>query len=313
MRTFHIQFYEKRKIFFTFSLVLIAIGVIFNVIFGAQLDIQFKGGAVIKYSYTGTIDQGKIENIVQDTIHKEASVRIHEDTDKGTNDVSISFAGTDSISIDQQKAVATALDKAYPNAKFSVVSSNSVNPTMGKTFFLKCLVAIAIAAVLLVLYVGIRFKKIGGMSAGVMAIVALLHDVLMIYFTFVVFRIPINDNFIAVVLTILGYSLNDTIIIYDRVRENRRIMGPKTTYAELVNTSINQTLTRSINTSLCTFVAIAIVFIVGMIYGLDSVTTFALPMMIGVLFGCYSTIFIAGPLYVVWQEHKLKKKLQAQD
>ena len=88
---------------------------------------------------------------------------------------------------------------------------------MGTKFFAKCLVAVALAAVLLVIYVALRFRKIGGMSAGVMAVIALVHDVLMVYFTFVIFRFPIDDNFIAVVLTILGYSLNDTIVIYDRV------------------------------------------------------------------------------------------------
>ena len=188
------------------------------------------------------------------------------------------------------------------------MQSSSVPPTMGAKFFAKCLVAVALAAVLLVIYVALRFRKIGGMSAGVMAVVALLHDVLMVYFTFVIFRFPIDDNFIAVVLTILGYSLNNTIVVYDRVRENRRIMGPHATYQQLVDTSINQTLTRSINTSLCTFLAVTVVFIVGAVYGLSSVTTFALPMMIGIVTGCYSSVCLAGPLYVMWQNHKLKKR-----
>ena len=166
---------------------------------------------------------------------------------------------------------------------------------------------VALAAVLLVIYVALRFRKIGGMSAGIMAVIALVHDVLMVYFTFVIFRFPIDDNFIAVVLTILGYSLNDTIVIYDRVRENRRILGPKVGYEELLDTSINQTLTRSINTSVCTFLAVTVVFVVGTIYGLSSVTTFALPMMIGIVTGCYSSVCMAGPMYVMWQNHKLKK------
>ena len=122
---------------------------------------------------------------------------------------------------------------------------------------------------------------------------------------------PINDNFIAVILTILGYSLNNTIIIYDRIRENRRTLGPKAKTSDLVNLSINQTLTRSIYTSLCTFVAIACVYVVGMAYGLSSVTTFALPMMVGVLVGCYSSVCITGPLYVMWRNHKDKAATEA--
>ncbi|WP_195983488.1 protein translocase subunit SecF [Clostridium sp. D33t1_170424_F3] len=318
MKTFNFQFCEKKKLFFGISLAVLAIGLIFNIIFGAQLDIQFSGGAVIKYSYSGSIAQEDVEKIVKDASGKDVSVRIHEDMSTvndptvANNSVSISFAGTDSISLEQQQAIAAALDEKHPDSNFEVIESSSVNPTMGRSFLLKCAIAILIAFVLLIVYVGFRFKKIGGVTAGIMAIIALLHDVLIVYFTFVVFRMPINDSFMAVVLTILGYSLNNTIIIYDRIRENRRLMGPKATYAQLVDTSINQTLTRSIFTSLSTFIAIAAVFVVGTIYGLSSVTTFALPMMVGVVVGCYSSIFIAGPLYVAWHDHKDKKRESAQ-
>lgn len=313
MRTFHIKFCEKKKIFFGISLAVLAIGLICNIFLGTKLDIQFTGGAVIRYSYNGSIQQEDVEKIVKDASGKDVSVRIHEDMatvndpTQANNSVSISFAGTDSISLDQQQSIATALDEKYPDANFEVVESNSVNPTMGKSFLLKCAIAVLIAFVLLLVYVGFRFKKIGGITAGVMSIVALLHDVLIVYFVFVIFGMSINDSFMAVVLTILGYSLNNTIIIYDRIRENRRLMGPKTSYADLVDTSINQTLTRSIYTSLTTFVAIAAVFVVGSVYGLTSVTTFALPMMVGIVAGCYSSVCIAGPLYVAWEERKEKK------
>ena len=313
MKTFSIKFFENRKMFFGISLGIILIGLICNIVFGARLDIQFTGGAVIKYSYTGDVQQEEVEKIVQDTAKKDASVRILEnvksaDSSATENNVSISFAGTDSISLETQQAIAKALVAKYPNAGFQVVESSSVNPTMGHSFFIKCLVAVAIAFILLIIYIAIRFQKIGGMAAGTMAIIALLHDVAMVYFTFVIFQYPINDNFIAVVLTILGYSLNDTIIIYDRIRENRRLLGPKTPYSVLVNTSINQTFTRSLYTAGCTFTAIAIVFIVGQVYGLTSVVTFALPMMVGVVTGCYSSVCIAGPLYVMWENHKAAKK-----
>ena len=317
MRTFHIKFCEKKKIFFGISLAILVIGVICNIFLGTKLDIQFTGGAVIRYSYNGTIQQEDVEQIVKDASGKDVSVRIHEDMStvndptQANNSASISFAGTDSISLDQQQSIATALDEKYPDANFEVVESNSVNPTMGQSFLLKCAIAVLIAFVLLLIYVGFRFRKIGGVTAGLMSIVALLHDVLIVYFVFVAFQMPINDSFMAVVLTILGYSLNNTIIIYDRIRENRRLMGPKTSYADLVDTSINQTLTRSIYTSLTTFVAIAAVFVVGSIYGLTSVTTFALPMMVGIVAGCYSSVCIAGPLYVAWEERKEKKSVPA--
>ena len=316
MKKFQIRFFENRRIFFGISLGIIVIGLIFNFVFGVGLDIQFSGGAMIKYSYTGDIDPAAVEKAVQSATNRDVSVVINTDvkstgSNQAVNNATLSFGGNEPLSVDSQNAVASVLNKQYPSAKCQLVQSNSVNPTMGQSFFVKCIVAVLIAFLLLDLYIAARFRKIGGAAAGVMAIVALLHDVAMVYFTFVIFRIPLNDNFIAVVLTILGYSLNDTIVIYDRIRENRKLLGPKTEYGTLVNTSINQTFTRSVYTAGCTFLSIATVFVVGSFYNLPSVTTFALPMMVGVVTGCYSSVCIAGPLYVMWENHKLKQKTAA--
>lgn len=309
MKTFHIRFYEDRKIFFAISLSIIAIGIIFNFIFGADLDINFKGGALVTYSYSGDVNSGDVENIVQDASGRNVSVQISKDmtsSDNAANLATISFSGTGTLSLDTQQAITAALNAKYPDAAFTVKETNSVDATMGASFFIKCLVAVIITFILLDLYIALRFRKIGGMAAGMFAIVALLHDVAMVYFTFIIFRISIDANFIAVVLTILGYSLNDTIVIYDRIRENRRLFGPKTGADVLVNTSINQTFTRSVYTALCVVMSIATVLVIGLIYNLSSVTTFALPMMIGVVSGAYSSICIAGPLYVMWEKHKQK-------
>ncbi len=315
MKKFNIHFFKNRKIYFSISLALIAVGLICNIIMGANLDIQFRGGAIVKYSYTGAIDTDAVADVSEEVSGDSVDVRIYEnvqnDGEAAVNHVSISFVGNQSISLENQKKIQESLSAKYPDAGFELVESSSVNPTMGQQFFAKCLIAVAITFLLLIIYVALRFKKIGGASAGIMAIIALLHDVSIIYFVFVIFRLPINDSFIAVVLTILGYSLNNTIVVYDRVRENRKLMGPKASVEELVDASINQTLTRSINTSLCTFVAIAAVYVVGIIYGLESVSLFALPMMIGVAVGCYSSVCLAGPLYVMWQNHKSKKRQAA--
>lgn len=312
MKTFHIKFFDNKKIFFGISIAIMLVGVVLNLIFGTQLDIQFRGGAVIKYSYSGTVDQEDVQRLVESQTNKVVSTTVSKSmADDALSTVSLSFAGTEALSIDEQQAIETALSEKYPDAQFNVVESSSINPTMGQEFFLKCMVSILLAAILLVIYIAFRFKKIGGMSAGVFAILTLLHDCIMVYFTFIVFRIPLNDSFIAVVLTILGYSLNGTIIIYDRIRENRRIMGPKTDIAVLVDTSINQTFTRSIYTALCTFSAVAVVFIVGSIYDLPTVTKFALPMMVGIACGCYSSVCVAGPLYAMWQKHKANVRAAA--
>ena len=315
MKKFNTRFYENRKIYFTITIALLVLGVIFNVIFGTTLDIQFKGGVMLEYAYSGTIDTSEVESAVESATGQNADVRVYENLADANgnpeNSLSITFAGTDSITVEQQEEIANQISQAYPDANLRIEETSSVDRTVGTTFFAKCLVAVAITFVLLVIYIAFRFRKIGGASAGIISIIALLHDVVLVYFTFVVFRMPINDNFIAVILTILGYSLNNTIIIYDRIRENRRVLGPKAKTSELVNLSINQTLTRSIYTSLCTFVAIACVYVVGVIYGLTSVTTFALPMMVGVLVGCYSSVCITGPLYVMWRNYKDKKKARA--
>lgn len=315
MKKFNIKFYENRKIYFGITIALLVVGVIFNIIFGTTLDVQFKGGAMLDYSFSGDIDTGEVESIAEEVTGQNVDVGVYSsmvDTNGASSSgLSITFAGTDSITVDEQNAITSAILEKYPESGLVIEETTSVDRTVGTTFFAKCLVAVAITFVLLVIYIAFRFRKIGGASAGIISIIALLHDVILVYFTFVVFRMPINDNFIAVILTILGYSLNNTIIIYDRIRENRRSMGPKAKTSELVNLSINQTLTRSVYTSLCTFVAIACVYVVGMLYGLSSVTTFALPMMVGILVGCYSSVCITGPLYVMWRNHKDKAKAES--
>ncbi|HIU31637.1 MAG TPA: protein translocase subunit SecF [Candidatus Caccousia avistercoris] len=313
MKTFHIKFYENRKIYFGITLAVFVIGIIFNIIFGTQLDIQFRGGTMLEYTYTGEIATADVEAAVEQATGQNVEVRVYENMGSGedVNGLSITFAGTDSITVEQQEEIASLIREQYPDSSLTIEETSSVDRTMGSSFFAKCLVAVGITFVLLVIYIAFRFKKIGGASAGVISIIALLHDVVIVYFTFVIFQMPINDNFIAVVLTILGYSLNNTIIIYDRIRENRKALGPKAPTSQLVNLSINQTLTRSIFTSLCTFAAIACVCVVGFIYNLTSVTTFALPMMVGVLVGCYSSVCITGPLYVMWRNYKDNKKARA--
>ncbi len=312
MKKLRIKFYENRKIFFMLSLAVILIGVLFNVIFGTQLDIQFTGGAVIKYSYQGDLNPDEFAAFVsQQTGEGAVSAQINQNVQNAggvsdLNNVTVSFGGMKALDLEKQKSLMSAIESKYPSMSFELISSSSVNPSMGRTFFIKCLVAVAIAAVLLIIYIAIRFRKIGGASAGLMAIVALIHDVAIVYFVFIIFRIPLNDSFIAVVLTILGYSVNDTIVIYDRIRENNRLLKAKESLPSILNLSLNQVFSRSVYTSITTFVAITTVYVVGLLYNLPSITTFALPMMVGVVVGCYSSICIASPLFVMWQEKKAK-------
>lgn len=310
MKKFNIDFYKNKKVFFGISIALILIGLICNFIFGTKLDIQFAGGAMIKYSVDGEVDSNEIADLIKEETGRTVSVATNQEIGSDAYQVTVSFAGNESVSLDEQKAIAQSLSDAYADRTFGVIESSSVDPTMGAKFFQKCLVCLLITFAILLAYIALRFKKIGGLSAGVTAIIALLHDVLIVYFAFVIFGFSINDVFIAVILTILGYSLNDTIVIYDRIRENRKLSPSKSAdvLPDIVNKSLNQTMMRSILTSLTTFMALLVIFIVAAIYGLTTVQTFALPMMVGVIVGCYSSLCIAAPLYAMWSVHKAEKK-----
>ena len=309
-----LDFVGKRKIFFGISLTIIVVGLICNIIFGTTMDIQFKGGTVISYNFIGEID----EDALQDTIQKATpehtvTFTVTKDIMNNTEDedaytISVEFSGNESVETELQKSITDTLKETFPENDFEYQETSSVEASMGVKFLLKCLTAVAIASVLMVLYVTIRFKRIGGLSAGVMALVALFHDVAMIYFLYVIFRMPIDSNFIAVVLMILGYSLNDTIVIYDRVREERKLAGKDADLAQVFNKSASAVMPRTIATSITTLVAIGTVYVVALIFNLGSVQSFALPMMIGIVSGCYSSLCIAGPLWVMWNERKKKDK-----
>ncbi len=304
-----IDFIGAKKIFFGISIAIVVIGIICNFIFGATLDIQFTGGATLRFSYTGDINQDELYDYIQNKTTDKITTSFSTDLmGNSGNNVSVQFSGNDAIETEIQQNLEKDLQEKYPDNNFVCLESNSVDASMGFNFLLKCLTAVAIASVLMVLYVTIRFKKIGGLSAGMMALVALFHDIAMIYFLYVIFQMPIDSNFIAVVLMILGYSLNDTIVIYDRVREERKTLGHKVDVATVFNLSCTKTIKRTIMTSITTLSAILIVYIVAFCFNIASVQAFALPMMIGVISGCYSSICIAGPLWVMWQNHKKAKK-----
>ena len=210
-----IDFVGSKKIFFGVSLGIMLIGIICNFIFGTTLDIQFSGGATLTFSYTSDeehpIDQNALYDFIQEKTTDKITTSFSEDLMGNTGkNVSVQFSGNDSIETDIQKNLEKDLQAQYPDNNFITLEANSVDASMGFSFLLKCLAAVALASILMVLYVTIRFKKIGGLSAGVMALVALFHDVAMIYFLYVIFQMPIDSNFIAVVLNLhrrssLGY------------------------------------------------------------------------------------------------------------
>ena len=287
---------------------MLVVGIIASAIVGPKLDIQFAGGSMITYTVEGGEVSGEeVQGVIEEEMGRECSVSVDQSLNGGGVNVTVSFSGNTTITPDEQTQAAQALTDAFEGRTFTLLESNSVDATMGARFLQKCLVCFAITFVLLLIYIALRFRKIGGLSAGVSAIVALIHDVLVATCVFVVFGLPISDIFIAVVLTILGYSLNATIVIYDRVRENKRKMGPKVSFQEVMNTSLTQSFGRTFLTSLATFLSLLVVLVVAGIYSISTVVSFSLPMMIGVVAGCYSSQVIAPNIFAQWQIHKRKK------
>jgi len=269
---------------------------------GIKLDIQFQGGSILKYTYSGEIDAEQAENVVEKVVGVTTNGQLQSNLAKDEQLLILSLANNEALTSEQQQAVTAALNEAFADNNLALSEALTVEPFVGSRFFGNGLLGIAISFALILVYVGFRFRNIGGISAGVMAIVALLHDAFVVTAAFVVFDIPLNDQFIAAILTIIGFSINDTIVIYDRIRENERLLGRKMPIEELVDKSITQSMSRSINTNIAVLACMVIVYIFAQIYDIESIRQFALPMMFGVVSGCYSTICIAGPLWVMWKK-----------
>jgi len=280
---------ENRKKFFAASLIVIIIGfaaMIFNAQAGRgafQYDIEFTGGTSFDLDLGQDYEQEDLQKIITDVTGQD-SPQIQQVI--GTNEVTVKIQSIDSAT---RETLTNAILEAYPNAVMGEV--NDVSGTVSHEMQTAAIKATLIAAVAMLLYISLRFHDF---RAGGSAIIALLHDVLIVLTAYAVFRIPVNNTFIVVLLTILGYSINATIVIFDRIRENKSAFHANQT-AEKINKSISQTLARSINTSLTTF------FTVGAIYvlGVPALKEFALPMMIGILAGAYSSVCISGSIWYV--------------
>ena len=184
-----------------------------------------------------------------------------------------------------------------------VLDSNDVDARSGSEFFAKCIVAAVFAALILIVYIAFRFKQISGWSAGVCAVLGLLSTLIVTYGSVVLLGFEIDSNFMAVILTLLGYAVNDTIVIYDRIRENQSLLVG-VPIEELVNISNSQSLRRSLRTSITTFGSMLVVTIVALAMGLDSILSFSVPMMFGIAMGTFNSICFVPGLWVWWQKKR---------
>lgn len=297
---------SNRKKFLLIPVPVLAVAVSLMFIIGLEVAIEFRGGTIINYTYEGELDVESAKNMIEET--SGGNVNIKQGTAFGTdlNTMSVEFASTNGLTADVQHNVSQTLESSFADNDLKLAGSQDVNPTMGRSFFYKCLAAVIFSFIVLMVYIAFRFKNVGGWSAGAFAIFALLIDVSVVFSAFVFFRFPIDANFIAVVLTILCYSINNTIVVFDRIRENRSLSGKRVSYSELVNKSIAQSFTRSINTTVTTVIAMVVICVVALFTGITSMLAFALPLVLGLLCGIVTSLFIAGPLWSVWKSRKQK-------
>ena len=307
-----VNFVGLRKKFLVFSSCLMAAIVLCAVVFGVHLDTEFTGGAMITLSYDGSFEMAQVQQTASDALENTGlTLQTGENVATGDQTLKISMPGTETVTTDQVEALLDSLNETYPDNNFAQLSLSNVSAAMGTKFLQKSLVAVLFALVLILVYIALRFKNIGGLTGGMMAVLALVNDLMVVFGTFVLLRTPLDGNFIAAMLTILGYSINDTVVVYDRIRENRALMGKKASFEELVNRSVNQSARRTLITTITTVMALGVLCIVAKLYGLDSIFTFAFPLMMGMISGVYTSLCVSTSAWMLWSERSPKSGKKA--
>ena len=302
-----INFLGKKAIFFTCSLLVICVGIVGMAVHGIKGDralnysLEFLGGTstTVEFNESYTLAQADDEIVpkIADVIgSNDIQTQVVDDSNQ------IIFK-TRSLDLDQREALNTMLENDYGIDETAITSSN-IGSTISGEMRSQSLIAVLVAAFFMLLYIWFRFKDLRFASS---AIIALLHDVLVVLALYALARISVGSAFIACMLTVIGYSVNDTIIIFDRIRENKKALRDEKpeSLLKLANDSITQTLSRSISTSFTTVVMVLML----LIFGVTSIREFALPLMVGIVCGTYSSICIATELWYVMKVHiKGKKK-----
>jgi len=287
------DFVKLSKYFYTFSIILTIAGIISLAVAGLNYGVDFRSGSNVDVTLTKTLTEEQVKPVVDSlNIGKDPSINIGGD---GRMSIRFETVLTDTQENQLKQAFNKQLDSG---ASFEV---NTVDPTIAKELERNALWAVLLASLGIIIYVTIRFEW----RFAVASVVALLHDAFLVISIFSIFRLEVDLTFITAVLTIIGYSLNDTIVIFDRIRENLRFSKQKKRgdISDIVNKSISQTMTRSLNTVLTVFIACLLLFILGS----ESIRMFSLAMMIGLAFGAYSSIFIASPLWLVLKNRQKPK------
>ncbi|WP_018086386.1 protein translocase subunit SecF [Desulfurispora thermophila] len=285
------HFIKLRKYWYILSLAIIIPGLFSLMVRGLNLGIDFTGGNILEVRFTQQVTIDRVRQVVE-SLDLGSGRNVQQ---SGERDFIIR---TRPLSQEENDKLLDALRKNL--GQTTLLRSDHVGPVIGRELTRNALLALLIASVLMVVYITLRFE----FKQGIAAIIALLHDVLVTTGIFSLFQFEVDSAFVAALLTIIGYSINDTIIIFDRIRENMRVHRRGEELGELINVSLWQTLTRSINTVLTVmFVLLALYFLGG-----TTIKNFVLAMLIGVSSGAYSSIFNASPL---WYDLKMMEKKKA--
>ena len=299
-----IDFVGHRKIFFAIAIVFILVGPVTMLVRHAQgtnalnYSLEFMGGTSTTVTFNKEYSIEELEQEVQPYIEEvtgDANIQMQRVT--GSNQVVIK---TRALSMEEREELETSLTENF-GIDASNIATESISATVSNEMRNDAVTAIVIAILLMLVYIWFRFSDVRFATS---AVLALSHDVLVVLGCYAVMWISVGNTFIACMLTIVGYSVNATIVIFDRIREHLHTMGKNEKMEDLVNTSITQTLTRSIYTSLTTFVTVAVLYILGV----SSIREFALPLMTGILCGAFSSVCITGPLWYVMRTKLQKKK-----
>ena len=298
-----INFLGKRNICFIISAVMILAGVAGMVMNKSSIgnafnySLDFQGGTSTSVTFN---EDMSLERISSEVVPVVESITNSADTQTqkvaGTNEVIIK---TRTLSVEERQALDEALVENF-GVDESKITAESISGAVSAEMKRDAVMATAIATVFMLLYIWVRFKDIRFAAS---AVLALVHDVLVVVACYALAKWSVGSTAIACLLTIVGYSINATIVIFDRIRENIKLMGPKASTVDIVNTSITQTFTRSINTSLTTFVMVFVLFIMGV----SSIREFALPLMAGIICGTYSSVCLTGAMWYVMTTKKQKK------
>lgn len=291
---------EKRKTWFTISIIIILAGLLampINAFMGngiLNFDVEFIGGTVMEVNIGQDFD---IANDIRPVVVEITGDENPQITRSGAQGVSIK---TKSIDPETRAKLYNALkDKYNLDGMNDLLNVDDVSPTISTEMQLKALQALLVSSILMLIYITLRFKD---WRFGLAAVLPLIHDVFIVLAVYSIARVPVNNSFIAAILTIVGYSINDTIVVFDRIRENKKV-AKKGDLEGLIDKSVSQTIVRSINTSITTLVTITMLYFLGV----PSIKEFALPLIVGIISGTYSSIFIASPLWYEFQKKSIAK------